>query len=91
MFKVSHLISNFTLLKDLIFWLNQLQVNHKSNVSQFTIIMYHTIIVPFQVQHKLYYFHFCKKIQKKTTLNGETFENSIKEAKFEPATNSIKN
>ncbi len=47
MFKVSHLISNFTLLTDLIFWLNQLHVNHRSNVSQFTIIMYHTIVVPF--------------------------------------------
>ncbi len=65
MFKVSHLISNYTLLKDLIFWLNQLHVNHKSNVFQFIIIMYHTTIVPFQVWHKLYYFHFCQIFQKK--------------------------
>jgi hypothetical protein len=91
MFKVSHLISKFTLLKDLTFWLNQLHVNHKSNISQFIIIMYHTIKVPFQVRHKLYYFHFCQNFQKKTTLNVETFENSIKEAKFEPTTSLTKN
>ncbi len=46
---LSCVVSNYTLLKDLIFWLNQLHVNHKSNVSQFIIIMYHTTIVPFQV------------------------------------------
>jgi hypothetical protein len=44
MCKVWLLISNSTLLKDLIFWLNQLQVNYKSHISQLTIIMYHTKI-----------------------------------------------
>ncbi len=41
MFEIELLILNFTLLKHLIFWLNQLHVNHKSHVSQPTIIMYH--------------------------------------------------
>jgi len=113
MFKVSHLNSNFTLLKysifwlnqlhvndksnvifllnqlhvnhksnviswlnqlhvndksNVIFWLNQLHVNYKSNVYQFTIIMYHTTIVPFQLWHKLYYFHFCQIENKKENI-----------------------
>ncbi len=45
MFKVWFLISNFTLFKDIMFWLNQSHVNHKSHVSQITIIMYHTKVL----------------------------------------------
>jgi len=42
--KVWFLSSNFTLLQNLIFWLNQLHVNYKSHISQLTITMYHTKI-----------------------------------------------
>ncbi len=49
--------------------------------------MHHITIVPFQVQHKLYNFHFCQIFQKETTLN---VENSIKKATFEPTTSSKK-
>jgi hypothetical protein len=40
MLKVWLLISDFTLLKYLIFWLNQFHINHKSHVYQPTIIIY---------------------------------------------------
>jgi hypothetical protein len=40
MLKVWLLISNFTLFKDLIFWLNQLHVSYNSNVFQLVITMY---------------------------------------------------
>ncbi len=46
-------------------------------------------ILPFQVQHKLYYFHFGQIFQKKKTLNVENFKNSIIVARFEPTTSSI--
>ncbi len=45
MFKIWLLISNFTLFKDLIFWLNKLHVNHESHVSQPTINMYNTKVL----------------------------------------------
>jgi hypothetical protein len=45
MFKFFFFISNFTLLKNLIFWLNQLHDNHKSHVSLITITMYHTYVL----------------------------------------------
>ncbi len=44
---LSYVISNSTLLKDLIFWLNQLHINHKSDVFQPIIIMYHTKVLSF--------------------------------------------
>ncbi len=48
------------------------------------------IIASFQVWHKLSYFHFCKKFQKKTTSNINFFENSIKTVGFEFTTSSTK-
>ncbi len=44
MFKVWFLISNSTLIKNFILWLNQLHVNHKSCLSAY-ITMYHTKIL----------------------------------------------
>ncbi len=41
-FKVWLFSSNSKLLGELIFWLNRLHVNYKSNASQLAIIIYHT-------------------------------------------------
>jgi hypothetical protein len=44
MFKIWLFISKFTLIKDLVFWLNQLHVNHKSHVSHYHYVSHHLFL-----------------------------------------------